>query len=191
MICVNLNYVLPELLNFERRFKIKTNIEKNILLDSISEISKYADPKYVFIKLDNSFTDLIKSKSKDLSKLLANSCEIFLVLCTIGTKYMDLLNLTLNDLCKTMYIDRLASDIVENTASFSQIAIFNKFYDTSFYKMTRRYSPGYGDFDLNNQKLIFDYLKNYKKNFNDIILNEKYIMIPEKSISYIFGVEKL
>ena len=191
MISVNLNYVLPELSFFERRFRIKTKIEQDLLRKSIFEISSYADPKYAFLKVDFEFSKNIKLKSQNLNALLAGSGDTFIVICTIGSKYEKLLRNMEKEIHYVLYLDRLASDIVENTASYSQNAIFGKYYDSNNYKMTKRYSPGYGDFDLNNQELIFKYFNDKNKVIDDVFLNDKNIMIPEKSISYIFGVECL
>ena len=49
---------------------------------------------------------------------------------------------------------------------------------------TFRFSPGYGDFELENQKGIFKLLDPAKIG---ITLTEKLIMIPRKSISGIIG----
>ena len=51
----------------------------------------------------------------------------------------------------------------------------------------RRFSPGYGDLGLENQKIIFDILKLDKLG---VRLNESLIMIPEKSVTAISGIEK-
>ncbi len=51
----------------------------------------------------------------------------------------------------------------------------------------KRFSPGYGDWGLENQKIIFDILKLEKLG---VRLNESLLMIPEKSVTAISGIEK-
>lgn len=50
----------------------------------------------------------------------------------------------------------------------------------------KRYSPGYGDLLLTNQKIIYDIL-NLKK--LRIELTESYMLVPEKSVIAIAGIE--
>lgn len=49
----------------------------------------------------------------------------------------------------------------------------------------RRFSPGYGDFDLSNQKIFYRLLELEKL---DITLSESCILIPEKSVIAVTGV---
>ncbi|HBF33507.1 TPA: methionine synthase, partial [Candidatus Sumerlaeota bacterium] len=50
----------------------------------------------------------------------------------------------------------------------------------------RRYSPGYGDLALSNQKIIYDALGLQKFGLE---LTERFLLIPEKSVLAIAGVE--
>jgi len=54
-------------------------------------------------------------------------------------------------------------------------------------KLTKmRYSPGYGDLPLSNQKLIYDVLNLERLG---ISITERFMLVPEKSVIAIAGVE--
>jgi cobalamin-dependent methionine synthase I len=50
-----------------------------------------------------------------------------------------------------------------------------------------RFSPGYGDWLVNDQKILFSLLKPEER--IGVILNDGYIMLPEKSTSGIMGLK--
>ncbi|MBP5607785.1 MAG: Vitamin B12 dependent methionine synthase activation subunit [Lachnospiraceae bacterium] len=56
------------------------------------------------------------------------------------------------------------------------------------YKLHRRFSPGYGDFLLENQKGLFEVLNPSK--FIGLSLMDTMIMSPEKSVSAVIGAER-
>lgn len=49
-----------------------------------------------------------------------------------------------------------------------------------------RYSPGYGDLPLTNQKIIFDILNLERLGLR---ITERFMLVPEKSVIAIAGVE--
>jgi len=56
-------------------------------------------------------------------------------------------------------------------------------------KLRPRYSPGYGDFGLENQRGFFQSLCPEK--YTGITLNDSLIMSPEKSVTAIIGIKKI
>ena len=50
-----------------------------------------------------------------------------------------------------------------------------------------RYSPGYGDFALENQKGIFNLLSPSK--YTGLTLKDNMIMVPEKSVTAVIGIK--
>jgi len=51
---------------------------------------------------------------------------------------------------------------------------------------SKRFSAGYGDFSLENQKIIYDVLKLEQLG---ISLSDKYMLIPEKSVTAVVGIK--
>jgi hypothetical protein len=54
-------------------------------------------------------------------------------------------------------------------------------------KTTRYFSPGYGDWDISQQKDIFKIIPTNKIG---VSLTESYMMVPQKSLSWIIGIGK-
>lgn len=54
-------------------------------------------------------------------------------------------------------------------------------------KLRPRFSPGYGDLNLDNQKGVFSVLEPHR--YAGITLNDSLLMSPEKSVTAIIGIE--
>jgi cobalamin-dependent methionine synthase I len=52
-------------------------------------------------------------------------------------------------------------------------------------RTTLRFSPGYCDWKIHEQKKVFSVLEN---DLIDVDLNESYLMAPRKSVSGVFGI---
>jgi cobalamin-dependent methionine synthase I len=69
------------------------------------------------------------------------------------------------------------------------MAFLNRMLAREGRKTTKhRYSPGYGDLSLRHQKIIFDLLDLQRL---DLTITPDYILIPEKSVVAIAGIETL
>jgi cobalamin-dependent methionine synthase I len=79
---------------------------------------------------------------------------------------------------KALLIQALGAERVE--------ALCDKFC-AGFEGRTSRFSPGYGDLELQSQKEIFDLLRVEEK--IGISLNESLLMTPTKSVTAIFGIK--
>jgi cobalamin-dependent methionine synthase I len=68
------------------------------------------------------------------------------------------------------------------------VGLIGKMFDRQGKMLTKhRYSPGFGDLPLNYQKDIFSVLELEKFNMS---ITEKFMLIPEKSVIAIAGIEK-
>ncbi|MBK8945975.1 MAG: hypothetical protein IPM32_11995 [Ignavibacteriae bacterium] len=118
--------------------------------------------------------------------LEANNAAIFV--CTIGNE-MELWskkNTAEGDLLRGYLIDVTASTIVENVADLLHDFIGKTFIEKDW-KITNRYSPGYCNWQVNEQQNLFSLLP---KNFCNIKLSDSSLMNPIKSISGIIGIGK-
>jgi len=80
-------------------------------------------------------------------------------------------------------LDVVASEAVEGLADAVNKMI-NDRASKEGYETVMRFSPGYGDWDVSDQKKIFDILEMDKLG---IELTESYLMVPEKTITAIVG----
>lgn len=139
-----------------------------------------------FIELEEG--DRIYSRS--LAVLLEKSDEVLLMAATVGSEVVGRIHHELNrgEASLGVIMDSVASQAAD--ASVAWIMDFaDKIMKREGKRMTKhRYSPGYGDLLLSNQKLIFDLLKLEKLGLS---LTEKYMLVPEKSVIAIAGIEKV
>ncbi len=126
--------------------------------------------------------------SKSLSHLLKDSQEAALFLVTLGEKITQKIQQLLADKKpeEAYILDKIASLLTERFAQETQEYITRTAAQKNTHP-TRRFSPGYGDWDVREQKKIFHILHPEKIG---VKLTRRFMMIPEKSISAIFGMKK-
>ena len=119
---------------------------------------------------------------------LKNSEKIAVFICSAGDKF-SILSKKANadgDYLKGYIIDTLGSITAEHTANFIQKEIQSAVKKDAL-KITNRYSPGYCNWNLSNQKELFSLLP---ENTCNISLTDSCLMLPIKSVSGIIGIGK-
>jgi hypothetical protein len=81
-------------------------------------------------------------------------------------------------------VDAVASIVVENAVDFLHNHLSDKVKRNGL-KITNRYSPGYCDWPVSEQHLLFSLLP---ENFCGVSLTESSLMLPIKSISGVVGI---
>ena len=180
--------------------KINTVLDRKneeLLEYGIREGSLLCRPKGVFcrLKISERNTELIKLEdniefvSRNLSAMLEDCSEIILMGATVGREVTERISYEVNEgnASLGLIIDSVASQKADACLDW-MTAFINKMLRKEGKIITaRRYSPGYGDFSLANQRIIFDVLQLAKL---DLELTEKYILIPEKSVTAIAGIKE-
>ncbi|HEY8464531.1 MAG TPA: methionine synthase [Bacillota bacterium] len=126
--------------------------------------------------------------SVNLARLLKNSDEVLLMGATVGAEIVTMIHqeITDGDPSQAVILDAVASETADAGLDWI-MDLFNKLLAREGKKLTKhRYSPGYGDLALANQKIIFDLLDLGKL---DLMLTKEYILIPEKSVLALAGIE--
>jgi cobalamin-dependent methionine synthase I len=128
----------------------------------------------------------VKLKSAKISKTFRKCDRITFFLATLGEQVDDVISSSLKEkkLSDAYIYDAIGSAAVEATVEDFQ----NKMDSTVKAKNQRttlRFSPGYCDWKISEQKKVFSVLEN---DLIDVDLNESYLMAPRKSVSGIFGV---
>lgn len=130
-----------------------------------------------------------KIQSRDLSVNLKNCSEIYLAAVTIGAGF----DRALRKAEKTSIAKAAICQAVGATAVEDVLDILNaRLTDAAALEDCRlrpRYSPGFGDFRLDQQKGIFSVL-NPEKHAGITLMNTL-IMAPEKSVTAVIGIEPL
>lgn len=169
--------------------RINALIKENILnceLKGCYLRSKIKDRGVGYIELESG----VRWVSAKLSAFLEHSEEIFLLAVTAGeglTKRRDEL-IAEESAFEPVIIDALGSEMVEAAADW-----LHNYLGRGLLRMGQkcsrlRYSPGYGDFELSNQKSFFKLLK---LEGVGLTLSDSYLITPEKSITAVIGIEKI
>lgn len=144
------------------------------------------------IKVEDSMlllSDNITFKSTKLAHVLSRCGKVVLFLCTIGKGFdAEMKRLMRQNRLKEAYIlDAVGSVAVEKSVNIMQgrmdrgLLRFNR-------RTTMRFSPGYCDWRLEEQRVLFSLLDN---NMIDVELTSGCLMSPRKSVSGVMGVGEI
>ena len=132
----------------------------------------------------------IKLESKHLSSWMAGCSEMLLMGVTAGSKIMQAIKESSSQgaLSQGVVYDAVGSEMADGTFDWI-IAYFNRELRRENKCLAdKRYSAGYGDFALENQRVIYELL-DLKKIGVDI--TETYMLVPEKSVTAVSGVKEI
>lgn len=128
--------------------------------------------------LDLGFGDI---HSKALWKNLSGCSEAWLFAATIGLETDRLISRTGKiSPAKSVVIDALASSAIENWCDTINTMLCEK------EQCRPRFSPGYGDFAINNQKNLLMLLDASRK--IGLTLTDTMLMAPSKSVTVVIGI---
>lgn len=127
-------------------------------------------------------------KSSSLHSLLQNSREAVLMAATSGLGITDEIKRLqqAGEMAKALVYDAAASEITDAGLDWLMGFLKQKLIREGKVLTDMRYSPGYGDLDLSCQDVFFRMLS--LKEWG-IELTEKYMLVPEKSVTAIAGIE--
>jgi cobalamin-dependent methionine synthase I len=127
-------------------------------------------------------------ESANLAKLLKYSSRAVMMAATVGSEVVSETNILLdkNRASEAVIFDAVASEMADEIMNKINLLCANlaKKEGSSLTKM--RFSPGYGDLSLENQKLFFKALELEKIGLK---LTESFMIIPEKTVTAIAGLE--
>ncbi|CAN2042027.1 AdoMet activation domain-containing protein [Candidatus Magnetomoraceae bacterium gMMP-15] len=158
------------------RLKDIINFDVHYQLNPIQKVGKG------FVMLDNGIT----FKSLKLSRAMTGCNEIISFIATIGPEIeKDIAILTKNGKISTAFIlNSMGSLTVENmVAQFWENKKLK--YQSQGRGVSLRFSPGYCDWPLNEQKKLFSLCDSNKMR---VKINNFFLMSPCKSISGVFGI---
>ena len=179
-------------------YRLNTNISKkqNDKINNVINIGilncelKGVYIRQKIIKQDKAKIILEKNIVWNSSKLvdfLSTSKDMFVIGVTAGSKIVETRDnyIKQDDLFSSVIIDAVGSEMAEACAKWLH-DFLNKSVLKEGKKLTKtRYSPGYGDFALINQKSIYNLLE---LNKIGVELSSHFILKPEKSITAVIGV---
>lgn len=127
------------------------------------------------------------SKSKSLARLLANCNEIILFSATIGLETDRYIAKQQRiSPVKALIANAYGAERIENLCDTFCADIKNTVAKENLF-ITRRFSPGYGDFPLEAQSEIFNLLDCSRQ--IGVSLNDSLLMSPSKSVTALMGLK--
>ncbi|MDR1784532.1 MAG: hypothetical protein LBQ99_02205 [Endomicrobium sp.] len=175
--------------------KTKLDIKTiNLIKENLSLAQKLIRPKSAIavesIALYGSlilFENGYKIKSNNIATLLKNCFKAYGIVVTIGTalekKRDDCLKK--KEIFNALVLDAAGSVAAEETITLAAMQI-KAYEEENNNILTRRYSPGYGDWQLEANKQFLNWIGTTRIG---VTLNKFYHMKPEKSVSALIGVK--
>ena len=161
----------------------------------LEELLAAASPKCIYrafpltlLPEDEIDFTVFRTKSRNLSKNLADCEEVILFAATLGTGVDVLLHkYTRLQMSRAVIMQAAAAAVIEEYCDQENRKLKQEYEDKGFY-LRPRFSPGYGDFSLECQKDITTVLETPKR--IGIMLTESLLMTPSKSVTAVMGVSK-
>ncbi len=152
---------------------IKEPIHK-LIIEEKRKLVNLLQPAAIYIIIDYSQTN------KHL--IFDHAEKVALCICTIGQNLeKEVQNLTQkNELLRALILDALGSEAVEEVAIQADKILAEKAREMNLWP-SKRFSPGYGKWDITQQRFIFNILPGQDIG---VSLRESCMMVPQKSISF-------
>lgn len=128
-------------------------------------------------------------KSKSLAKFLTGCREVLFMGATAGNRIVEYIqsNSSGKDVTSSVVFDAAASETVDAALNWIMSYFNSQLLREGKYLTPNRFSAGYGDFLLDNQKVMFDILKMEELG---VSINQNYILTPEKSVTALAGIKE-
>ncbi|MGB5922712.1 MAG: vitamin B12 dependent-methionine synthase activation domain-containing protein [Syntrophobacteria bacterium] len=187
------NDELAKLLGGQKKKSLPKSIRKKVRT-ARQKLNKLIKPSlhYRIVKpsaMDNDVVQLdetVEFTSTQLAKTLKNAEEIVCFVGTIGTGVENEINRLLDKqkLAEAYILDAMASVAVENMIDRFQ-NLMEKRFSSEERAVTLRFSPGYCDWPVTQQKKLFNIFNPKQLN---VELLDSCLMKPRKSVSGVFGI---
>lgn len=123
---------------------------------------------------------------KGIHRLLTHSRYAAIFIITLGEKIdTRMAELSKEDFTESYFLDGVASAMTHGVQKILE-AELRREAEKLHCQLGRRFAPGYAKWDLAEQKKIFDLLSAEEI---EMSLSETYFMLPQKSISGVYGLQ--
>ena len=168
------------------------------VMDVLEQVSEIADIRGGYIIFEDiercSETGEIRiagrtiKTSRKICRFMEGAEKIAVFICTAGQGFTDYSNKynKEGEYLKGYITDTLGSVVAEKSMDYIQSELEKKVEQEGL-KITNRYSPGYCNWPVDDQKMIFSLLSGHDC---DITLSPSCLMTPIKSVSGIIGIGK-
>lgn len=155
---------------------------------------KTANPKFTYERFEFELSDDgvrllgtdVTLMGNDLKAHLSGAKELYLCAATLGLDCDRVtLRLEARSIADAVVFNAASVSLIEDVSNFAQAEINEKSAEKGL-SVGGRYSPGYGDFPLTQQKDVLRLLKAEEK--LGITLTDGFLMLPRKSVTGVIGL---
>jgi len=163
---------------------------EDLIVNTIEKVEQNVNPRYIFkifdITLMEQWVKIEKGGLKLQGRGIVNhlkSCQKCVVFAaTLGVEIdFALRGLQITNMTQAVIFNACADEYIEQVCNYAELEI-----KSLGYSMTSRYSPGYGDFSIENQRVILTLIDAQKIGLG---LNEYCLLMPQKSVTAIIGLK--
>ncbi len=162
------------LIGYKQKFtEIKDPI-KLLIKEEKNKLKHLLHPASIYTILDHAETNQ--------HPIFEDAKKVALCICTIGPALEEEINRLMgeNEMVRALILDSLGSEAAEETAIQSDRILVEKAREMGLWP-SKRFSPGYGKWDIREQKYVFQVLPG--KDIG-VSLTESCMMVPRKSVSF-------
>ena len=166
----------------------------SLLDDYIENAHQLIEPSYAYVMRDiisvRGDRVVIEGgvvfESEIIARLLRRCDNVFVFVATIGGYLEETVRWLSNDgrMVQASVLDAIGSGAVEKVVGFIHDRI-DRIARIKGYCISRRFSPGYCDWDISQQTMVF---KAMNKDTASVRLTDSCLMLPRKSVSGVIGI---
>lgn len=189
---INKNEVLKYLGYKGGKIDDNTNEMIRTAMDAVLET---AVPRYVYKVFDIAVKDKIEligtkfsPQGEDIAQLLRSSEKCIMLAATLGVEFeMMLRKAQVKDMAQAVVLDSCGSSAIENICDNIEKLIEDQWGRKGWF-LSDRFSPGYGDMPIGQQRDFCMVLDTAKK--AGISVNAGGMLVPSKSVTAIIGLSR-
>ena len=126
-------------------------------------------------------------ESRSLARMLYGCPHVLMMGATAGARIMEAISdaTVSDDLTRAVVLDAAASEMTDSALNWIMSYTDQELRRNSWKLTKKRFSAGYGDFPIENQRMIFNLLR---LETIGVSITDTCILIPEKSVTAIAGI---
>ena len=162
------------LIGYKKKFEKIAEPIKRLIEKEKNKLDSILHPASIYTILDYDKTNR--------HPIFKDAEKVALCICTIGPELEKEINelMRQNEMAKALILDALGSEAAEEAAIQSDHILAKKAREMDLWP-SKRFSPGYGSWDIKEQRFIFRMLPG--KDIG-VRLTESCMMVPRKSVSF-------
>ena len=163
---------------------------ENLIVKTIEKVKQIVNPRHTFKIFDITLMEQgvkiekcgLKLQGRGIVNHLKSSKKCVILAATLGVEIdFALRGLQITNMTQAVIFNACADEYIEQVCNYVESEI-----KALGYSMTSRYSPGYEDFSIENQRVILTLIDAQKIGLE---INEYCLLTPQKSVTAIIGLK--